>query len=311
MSKIAIIGDTHFCQKIPVSRKDNYPITLLDKVKNLLELCKTENISDCIFLGDLIEAARIDIPYLIEVYKLFTEFKKENIKLHLIIGNHDYLYNKDNIAKSPLMLFLASGLFSNEDFKIDDCYFKLVNYYTNVSEIEKVTDKNLYNILIGHYFYINGFNDAKHTISIEDANRLEYNCYFLGHDHTPYKPVVTTKYEVHRPGSFSRSSSQSEQVNRDAIQVCIFDTEKHNIIYKDIPNVLPSKDIYKESKLIEKLNSYKTNSISEDIENLINDMSFSFNSDIYEILDKLEIEPEIKVLTEEYLYGEGLFRKKS
>ena len=316
MSKIAIIGDTHFSPRTPVSRKDDYPETLLNKLDSLAWLCMEKGVKDVIFLGDLINNNQMTMEYFIKLYKKFLGFAAANIKLHTIIGNHDIQHgNPEFLDKSPMTLLLDSGLFNNKDFIVDDCLIRMVNYYTPTSEIplaqtNNFNDKNFHQILIGHYFYLNGFNDNDHTLMPEQCITLGYDKYFLGHDHTPYGPLKVNGYEVHRPGSFSRATSLTCQVNRDNIQICIYDTITNEVEYINIPKVLPSKDVYKETKLISKMNERETVDItlSEEIDELINELSFNFSSDIYTVLDSMELDKKVKEKVTSYLEEEGIYR---
>lgn len=310
MSKILIVGDTHFSPKQPMSRKDDYPNTLLNKLDSLLELAKNNNVGDIIFLGDLINNNQMTMEYFIKLFKHFNEFKNNNINLFSIIGNHDIQHgNEEFLDKSPLTILFESGLFSNKDFIRDNCKFTLKNFYDTIDKFESVNEGGV-NILIGHYFYLNGFNDKYHTLSPEDCSRLGYQFYFLGHDHTPYEQVIFKNYQVHRPGSFSRATSETCQMSRDNIRVCLFDTMTLKVDYLDIPNVLPSKDVYKESKMISKLvdKSDIDTTLSEDINNLINDLSFNFSSDIYKVLDEMNLEDKVKDRVTKYLEEEGMYR---
>lgn len=317
MSKIAIIGDCHFSPRTPVSRKDDYPNTLLNKLDSLFNLCVEEKVTDCIFLGDLVNNNQMTVEYFVQLYNHLVTFKDNDIKLHTIIGNHDIPHgNADFLDKSVVSLLVNSRLFNTSSFVKDDVYFELNDYFITVDSLEKwqptgelLEDK--YKVLCGHYFYLNGFNDADHTLTPDLCKNMCYSMYFLGHDHTPYEPLKVNGYEVHRPGSFSRATSDTCQVNRDNIQICIFETYTHKVEYKNIPNVLPSKDIYKEAKLISKLNeSSLDTTLSEDIDNLIESMAFDFSSDIYTVLDSLNISDDIKNKVTEYLTEEGLFRNE-
>lgn len=309
MSKIAIIGDTHFSPRTPVSRKDDYPETLLNKLNNLLKYCTDNNISDCIFLGDLLNANQMNMEYFIKLYKAFLMFTAANITLHSIIGNHDIPHgNPEFLDKSPISLLFNSYLFKHSDFIRDNVKFTLADYYVTADNIPEAETGGV-NILIGHYFYLSGFGDEQHTLSPALCKKLGYNMYFLGHDHTPYDPLIINGYQVHRPGSFSRATSDTCQVNRDNIKICIFDTNTCNTNYIDLPGVLPSKDVYKETKLISKLNESNIDiTLSENIDHLISSMTFNFSSDIYTVLDEMEIEKEIKDKVIEYLNGEGIYR---
>lgn len=309
MSKVVIVGDTHFSPRTPVSRKDDYPETLMNKLGNLLKYCIDNNVQDCIFLGDLINANQMTMEYFIRLFKAFYMFSKNNISLHTVIGNHDVQHgNEEFLDKSPLAILLESGVIRNKDFIRGNICFKLVNYYEPFEMIEKAPVGG-YNIFIGHFFYLSGFGDTQHTLSPEQCINLGYNMYFLGHDHTPYPPLKVNNYEVHRPGSFSRATSDTCQVSRDNIQICLFDTETCNVEYADLPGVLPSKDIYKESKLLSKMNESDLEiTLSEEIDELIDNLAFDFSSDIYKVLDEMKLEEDIKSKVTEYLESEGMFR---
>ena len=313
MSKVCIIGDPHFSPKTPISRKDDYPNTLLNKLHNLYKLCMENKVSHCIFLGDLINCNQMTVEYLIQLYNGLLEFKVAGIKLHTIIGNHDLPHGSREYLENSAISLLLQTVIDNNDLIIDDTLFVLENYYKPVSAVKGVDFPErpdlIYKILCGHYFYLNGFNDTEHTLTPEKCKEMEYNMYFLGHDHTPYEPLKVNGYEVHRPGSFSRGTSDTCHIGRDDIKVCIFDTATKQVEYKDIPGVLPSKDVFKETKLIEKLKeSQIETTLSEDIDNLINSMTFDFSSDIYTVLDSLELKEEVKDKVTEYLTEEGLFR---
>lgn len=309
MSKVAIIGDTHFSPKTPVSRKDDYPETLLNKLDSLLSVCMDLNISDCIFLGDLINANQMTMEYFIKLYKRLIKFSMNNIRLRTVIGNHDVQHgNEEFLEKSPISLLVDSNLVSNKDFTKDNVRFKLVNYYDPFDLIEEAYP-GMTNVFIGHFFYLSGFGDTTHTLSPELCKRLGYNMYFLGHDHTPYSPLKVNGYEIHRPGSFSRATSDTCQVNRDEIKICIFDTNTLDVEYLALPGVLPSSLVYKETKLLSKLNESDIDiTLSENIDHLINSMTFNFSSDIYTVLDEMEIDKEVKEKAVEYLESEGMFR---
>lgn len=309
MSKIAIIGDTHFSPRTPVSRKDDYPETLMNKLGNLLKYCVDNNVSDCIFLGDLINANQMNMEYFIRLYKQLLEFSGNNIRLHTIIGNHDVQHgNEEFLEKSPISLLVDSNLVSNKDFVKDNVRFKLVNYYEPLDLIEDAYP-GMFNVFIGHLFYLSGFGDQAHTLSPELCSKLGYDVYFLGHDHSPYEPLIKKDYKVYRPGSFSRATSDTCQVNRDNIQICIFNTETCNTDYVNLPGVLPSKDIYKEAKLLSKVNERDIEiTLSEEIDELIDNLTFDFSSDIYKVLDEMKLEEDIKSKVIEYLEREGMFR---
>ena len=305
MSKVLFIGDIHLSPRTPISRKDRYPETLLNKLHAIYNLVQTHKVQDLVYLGDLFNTRHMTLAYFIKCFQIFKEIHDLNTNQHLIIGNHDIFYNnEDTLQESPIQLLLDSQVFSNSNFTIDDSNFYLYNYTTNTQDIPKPTSQG-FNILVGHYFYALGFNDTEHTLSKEQCKQLEYNAYILGHDHTPYEPLTKGSYQVHRPGSLSRGTSQTCQIHRDQIQVVLYDTKTHEFNYLDLPNVLPAKDIFKEQVLINKLDF---STVSEALQNLLDDLQFDNSSDIYETLDSIPMDDSVRELITKYLQAEGVYR---
>ena len=309
MSNIMFVGDAHYSPRIPVSRKDDYPNTLLNKMDSIKTVALSNDVKDIVFLGDLFNTKHMTLSYFIKVFHKLKSIYDSNIRLHLIVGNHDILYNNDStIEESPIKLLFDSGIFDPASkFVVSDSIIHLCNYTTITSDISKPLNDSAYNILVGHYFYDMGFGDTDHTLSKELCDTLNYNAYILGHDHTPYSPVITTKYEVHRPGSLSRGTSQTCHVNRDDIQVLLFDADSHKFTYVNLPNILPSTEVYKESTLIDKIT---LSSISESLQDLLSDLTFDNSSDIFQTLNQIPMDDSVRELIIHYLNLEGVYDKE-
>ena len=304
MSKVLFVGDVHLSPRTPSSRKDDYSETILNKVKSLLPISKQNDVSHIIFLGDLFNTKHMTLPYFIKCFQVFKELKDAGISLHLIIGNHDIYYNSDSTMQdSPIQLLLDADLFNNTSFTIDDVYIQLVNYTTITQDLPKApTDK--YSILVGHYFFNIGFGDTEHTISKEQAEDLKYNSYMLGHDHTPYDPIILSNYSVYRPGSLSRGTSVSCQINRDEINVILFDTITKQYTNIPLTHIISSRDVFKESNLIAKVSM---SDIDESLQELLQSLDFDNSSDIAETLNQIPMSNEIKNIVYQYLNDEGVY----
>lgn len=307
MSKVLIIGDVHLSPRTPASRKDKYADTMISKLSSLSDLITKHNVEHLIFLGDLFNTKHMTLPYFIKCFTLFKDLHNTGVKLHLVIGNHDIYYNSEStMEESPIQILLDSDIFENSDFTIGKTSFHLFNYTIPVLNIPKVQNDQAdsYNVLIGHYFYNLGFNDDEHTITKELAQSLGYNSYILGHDHTVYSPVETKHYVVHRPGSFSRGTSHTSQMSRDSIQVILFDADELTYDYLDVPNVLPSKDVYKELASVSKMSFYD---MDMSLEKLLSSLDFNNSSDIFSTLSTIEMDSDVKELVYSYLQDEGMF----
>lgn len=308
MGKILMVGDVHLSPRTPISRKDNYSDTILNKISSITSIILEREIKHVVFLGDLFNTRHMTLPYFIKCFQQFKEMEKAGAQLHTIVGNHDIYYNNQSTMEdSPMQILFDSGLFSNESFQEGNTKFTLVNYTTNTSDLPKAEVPADYNILVGHYFYQLGFGDEEHTISKQQANHLGYASYWLGHDHTPYEPLHIDGYDVHRPGSLSRGSSNTCQLNRESIKVVIFDSDSHEYNYIDLPNILDSKSVYKENNLINKIDMF---TLDESLETLLQSFTFDNSSDIIETLNSLELDDELYQLVMSYLNSEGIYSKE-
>ena len=309
MSKVLIIGDTHFSNRCPISRKDDYPNTLIAKLLGVKGLIKVNNVSDVIFLGDLFNTKGLDLSYFTLVYNVFKEIKEETkCKLYTIVGNHDLLYrNRELLSSSPITLLTVSGLFEQtrelDVLNIGGLDFTFTDYSLPVDQICDAKSPN--SVLIGHYFFENGWGDTSHTLTSAMCKKLGYKFYFLGHDHTPYEPFIKG-FQVHRPGSFSRGTSQSCQVRRDNIQVCLLDTDSLNVSYIDVPNVLKSKAVYRDDLLIAKELDNSLSSLDADFTKFLEAFKYDGTEDIINTLEHLEVDQEVKEILLKYLKLGGL-----
>lgn len=305
--KVMVVSDVHLSPRTPSSRKDDYSESILNKVKGLSKLGKDLGVSDIIFLGDLFNTKHMTLPYFIKCFQVFKDLQ-EDFKLHLIVGNHDIYYNNDaTMEDSPIQLLLDSGVFTNDTFSLGKTTFHLFNYTTPVQEVPKVENKDTFNILVGHYFYNLGFDDVEHTITKDLAEELGYDSYLLGHDHTVYDEVKQKTYIVHRPGSLTRTSSSIGQVVRDEIDVLVVDTETTKISYHSIYDVVPSKDVFKESNLISKVTMHD---IDESLKELLSSLDFDNSSDIIETLESIDMSDEVSEVVYSYLSDVGVYRKE-
>lgn len=303
---ILFVSDVHLSPRTPSSRKDDYPNTLLTKLSSLLDLAKQNNVSDIFFLGDVFNAKHMTLQYFIKCYDVFKSLSDSGIKLHTIIGNHDILYdNESTMDDSPMHILLTSGIVDNtHTVTINNITVFQANYLTNIDTIPHATNTTKYNILTGHYFYHLGFGDLEHTLSKEKCDELGYNFYILGHDHTPYEPLVTKNYTVLRPGSFSRGTSDTCHINRDSIKVVLMNSYTSEYSLIDVPNVLPASDVYKEQVLIDKVTM---SDISESLKDFLSSLTFDNSSDIFATLNTIPMSDEIRDLLISYLNNEGIY----
>lgn len=296
MSKILFIGDLHLNYQTPQSRKDVYPQTMLEKIKAIGDIATKYSVDDIIMLGDVFHQRYQPYSYMM---KCFMAFKQLPMVPYTIVGNHDIIFERmDTFDESPLNFLCMTGVVKRLDEKYyqdGDVMVKGFDYTTPISPLES----NSYKVCVAHQYYNTPL--FKTYIKPEDALKLGYNAYVLGHDHSVYDDIKNDKYTVIRAGSISRGTSHSSNLLRD-VYVTVFDTVTKN--FERI--VLPTQkatDVFKEIKYVEK-------SLETSVDDIIDKMEFNSELTIYDMLDKDDIPKEIKELIERYLTQCGIFRKQ-
>lgn len=233
MSKVIFVGDVHLKGSTPISRKDNYPETILNKLRFVFDYAKSIDSKHVFFLGDIFDTVNISIQYFSHCLSVFKQARDAGISLYTLAGNHDIRYDAiETLPITPLGILIKSGAIELLDsVVVDNTFIRGCHFPSDPVR----NDSDLYSILLLHRFYESGFNEV--PITKEDTISLGYNTYILGHDHKPY---VTQFVEcgdkdirVIRPGSLARNSS--EQYNRlRKPRILIFDTDTKHFSYEEV-----------------------------------------------------------------------------
>ena len=294
MSKIIFIPDVHLQEQSPRSRKDSYPTTVLEKLDYIVNKANEEK-ATTIFLGDLFNAVNMPMIYF---YRVVDIFKKFNSTPYIVVGNHDYpRANPEMLPRTPLGLLNNIGLIKYLDYlDIDNIRVKGFHYW------EKIID-NEYNgksICVAHCFYEDSFAE-EHNLHLKDIKELSYNYYILGHDHTPYEDVKVENKIIYRPGSLTRGTANDNQLIRDNVYILEYDTLLDEFKKVSVP-CLPAKEVFNESIFLRK----EENKL--DTQKVLDNLIFTSNDSIYDVLDRSEQPEDIKKIVEEYLQAAGIFR---
>lgn len=135
------------------------------------------------------------------------------------------------------------------------------------------------------------------------ATQLGYDYYILGHDHTPHDIYKSNSYEVYRIGSLSRGTASEQQLVRENVYILEYEEELDKFNYIQVP-CLPIKDVFKESVLLRKEQEKEEVNMDELLDNLI----FKSDSDIYGTLNRLKPKDNIKKIIEQYLESVGIYK---
>ena len=294
MSKIIFVGDVHLKGSSPISRKDNYSETILNKLRFINDYAHSIDCTTFIFLGDIFDTVNTSLQYFSHCLTLFKEIKESGIDIYTIVGNHDLKYDSmDTLPVTPLGILVKSDAIQILDsLTVDDVYIKGCHFPESP---QPNTQSDLYSILLLHRFYESGFNET--PITKEDAIDLGYDTYILGHDHRPYHTVEietdTQSIKVLRPGSLARNSS--EQYNRlRKPRILILDTDTKLFHYEEVPSE-SGMDIFFEKQAEEQLVSMK------ELVDYLKSSYHTADSSIRDFVKNTDIPEDVKSLINTYL----------
>ena len=302
MSKILFVGDVHLTDSTPVSRKDAYPKTVLDKIQSLAGIVSANNIDCIIYEGDVFNTCTLSLSYLL---KCMTAFKTIKVPQYFIIGNHDITYERlENYRKSPLSLLEMTGILTHlthdNPLSFDDVLIYGFDYGQNITPVSPYSGK--FNICVAHTFYDNElYGKTSSMLSLEDALKSNYNMFVLGHDHSIYKPVINGSFRLYRHGSLTRGTSSTSNIDRD-IYVGCFDTVTKDWTLISVPH-LPSSEVFRERVLLN-----KETPIEYNLDNIIDNLDYKETTSCYDQMDSMKIDEKIKNLITYYLELNGLYR---
>ena len=295
MSKVYFIPDVHLQEYSPRSRKDNYPTVVLEKLEYIVNLVN-KNDGTCIFMGDIFNAVNMPMIYM---YRCIDTFKKFNKTPYTVIGNHDMpRNNQEMMDRSPLGLLEKVGLINYLDTLLLDDKVAIKGFH--YADYPTPIETNLKKICVAHMFYENGFDEA-HSLRVKDCLELGYDYYILGHDHTRYPLEENKNYKLFRIGSLTRGSANENQMIRDEVYILEYDTETDTFKEVSIP-CASAKEVFKDSIFARK----EENKI--DTKEILDNLVFTNNDSIYDVLDKSEQTEEVKAIVEEYLQAAGIYR---
>ena len=243
--KILFAGDLHLFNKIPISRLDDYPQTMLNKLKMILDIPSDYYI----FSGDWFHTPDVSKEYTAKVIEVLQKYQGKNI--YTVIGNHDTNFGKtENIENSSLGIIFATGFVRRlTTVLVDDWSI----YGCDYDQVPPIPEQDKNTILVAHKYYLE--NDAKEQITDEEADRFDF--VFLGHEHQPKQ----FERNIFRIGSVSRMTGSKENTERDYFSVLLFDTETTKVQEKkfQVPDVFNKVflDIRREMKKELKMNMDK------------------------------------------------------
>ena len=231
MSSIIFVGDLHLKGSSPISRVDDYPTVILNKLETLINTAKSFSCDKIMLLGDVFDSHITTLPYLAKVINTFRKISDAGIDVYTIVGNHDIKNNRmDSLDSSALGILISTGYLklAPRNLIIDDTSFNCFHYP------EELTNNNesCYSVCVAHRYY--EFGLSWDSLTSEDLKSLNYDAMILGHYHVPCDTLSIEDTLLYRPGSLSRSTSEPYNKLRTP-RVLVFNCLNHKTVYVDIP----------------------------------------------------------------------------
>lgn len=316
MKKYYFIGDLHLHDVNPRSRIDDYSTAILDKLSYIFKQAKSNSIEAIFFLGDIFhKPSGLSTKYL---NKVISTFQQASCPCYTIIGNHDVPFNRiEDVDNTSLgVLFKAQALLplANNPYYINDSIAIFgYDYNTDISTIERPNGIT-YGICLSHSYGEDvsfGQSDKAEYFKWSLPNERPFDIYILGHDHSYYETKTIYKdSELVRLGALSRVTSATSDTQRD-ISILELDINPDlDYCTKEIIKIphTSSNECFSQQSLDKPLNKVNLDGTLEDI---LANLDFSIQSSIFDVIDSMELEPEIINIIETYLQNNFITRKGS
>lgn len=297
MCNIIFIGDLHLKCKPPVSRRDDFPIAILNKIKYLANVASTYKCNTFMLLGDVFDSPITSLPYLAEVINTFKDVKEKGITVYTIVGNHDLKNNRmDSLQQTALGILISTGYvqLAPRELVVDNTTFKCYNYTETLDP--KLSDN--YEVCVAHLYY--EFNLATNdSLKSDDLKRLNYDAMILGHLHNPCDTITVHNTKLYRPGSLSRNTSEAYNKLRTP-RALLFNCVNHKACYIEVA-CEPAENVF-----VAQIDGNDQASFS--MRDLIQFISTSYSSsdmNIRDYFNELQIPYECKEKIAKYLDAVG------
>lgn len=244
MAKFVYFTDFHYGSN-PVSRKDNYNKSLLNKLEFVLKYAKKHNLT-VLHGGDLFDKPIIPMNILLDLISMLLKYK--DVRFISLRGNNNH---DGHIEHSPLRLLDETSVIETSDYKdyidFDDCRIIFADNNTDPNTRDEHLSKSKYNILMTHHIIVENPTIYNHHLISELKTKANL---VLIADYHPKQGIITRDDGVIfvSPGAMARRKRTKHEINR--VPNCVFiDTETEKIEMIDVP---VEHDIWSNDKMIVK-----------------------------------------------------------
>ncbi len=312
--KFIFMTDTHCRTNNPISRKDNFPETILKKMDWVIEFA---NSIDAFILhgGDWVNRPDTSPAYVSRMCELL---KKAKYPILGILGNHDiYGYNPMTYYRTPLHIASSCDAFriiGETPVKFGDNIYvsganstglldkngRTTEYYTPRATIPKEDGEIRIHIVHGFLTDHSWPEGVPHTL-INSVTDTDADILLTGHEHMGYGVMTMNDTVFCNPGALGRVSASVGDVNRD-VRIAVITVEDGKAMVDLVP--LPADIAKPADEVIDRKALEEEKAAQERIEtfaaqieqiNVDDDPSISLNDAmeyIHQVLSSNEFEGE-------------------
>lgn len=326
MLKFLYFGDMHGGSKPPKYRIDNFALKREEKIKEILQIAKDNNVTALLQAGDFLNKPNIAPEYLTKELLNWTSVNLNDLVFDIMlgektikdlekaltevtpmiatIGNHELIGGElDSFEKTSLNMLVQSGFMTlaTKDkpivFKDEEEGFSVAisasPYTHDIDKDDKsayIVDKKKgdFHIHMAHGMLMNKSYGKKfaHTVVQEIAYETKADLTINGHDHIGYDEIELDGKKFINPGSPVRLSAEKKEIDRMP-KVLLITIDKVNGIQLK-PIYLKCAEPGKEVLSREHIEAKEAKSEKiEEIKSLMNKASLKKGVDITEIISNL------------------------
>lgn len=274
--ELSIVYDLHANLHGPISRKDDYLQSCIEKLEFILE--NSENV---LFLGDVFEKARSEDYVKNMLLSTFNKYPK--VQIYTILGNHDVDKNNtetlNNTSLGNLIFHRNVHLLTSDKiWNIAGMSIGVLDY--DIAKAKKQEFSNPVDIVVGHHAY-EWKRDLSQGIEEEDIIRYGAQIAFFGHDHEPHPVKNVNGTRIFRCGSTMRTALR-DYTSRHKPSFCKVSRGMVKIVeiphkpYEEIFRVEEKKEFKRCAKLVSEIKDFLAST----------EMKSSGNKSIEEVLTK-------------------------
>lgn len=303
--KFLLVGDIHANSLNYSTRVDSISATVLSKLTYVLNLARGMN-ADIICTGDFFHLVDQSVPFMNSIIDLLHQYS--DVTFYCIYGNHDLHYKSmDYVDQSPLTTLVhasvihpldASPVTVLNDASVTIGYLYGHSYGTPLPKIS--TPAGVPSLLVTHHFIDNGF-EASTIVKSEDLKDFTY--VLGGHDHTPFKTLITPTTTIIRPGSLMRT--ENSKLNRErSIYVYSLDLVT-GVLEQHIVPATSGNDVFSFYSQ-NKAEDQRKDGTFDEVMSLLDSQVANAENSISTIVSKLPLQPELKDRVIELLHLNGV-----